>query len=87
MFDRYPYIGSTAFDRVGDGFVYYPNVWSKGTPVSAAARDAYLFGPRSEWFDALLDREATVARRPYWRTLRRMLTAMLYRYDPAELEA
>jgi len=53
MFDRYPYIGTTAFDRVGDGFVYYANAWSKGIPVSAAARDAYLFGPRSEWFDSI----------------------------------
>jgi len=87
MFDRYPHIGSTAFDRAGDGFVYYSNAWSKGVFVSATARNAYLFGPRSEWFDALLDREATVARRPYWRSLRRMLTAILFRYDPAEVDA
>ena len=87
MFDRHPYIGSTAFDRVGDGFIYYSNAWSKGIPVSASARKAYLFGPRSEWFEALLDRQATVARRPYWRSLRRILTAILFHYDPAEAEA
>jgi hypothetical protein len=87
MFDQRPYIGSTAFDRAGDGFVYYSNAWSKGIPVSAAARNAYLFGPRSEWFDALSGREATVARRPYWHSLRRILTAILFRYDPAEADA
>jgi hypothetical protein len=87
MFDRHPYIGSTAFDRVDDGFVYYSSAWARGIPVSAAERRAYLFGPRSEWSEALLVREATVTRRPYWRSLRRMLTAILFRYDPAEVEA
>ena len=87
MFERHPYIGSTAFDRVGDRYVYYSSAWAKGVPVSAAARNAYLFGPRSEWLDALLDREPTVARRPYWRSLRRILTAIVFRYDPAEAEA
>jgi len=87
MFERHPYLGSTAFDRVDDGFVYYSNAWSKGIPVSATARNAYIFGPRSEWLEALSDREATVARRPYWRSLRRILTAIFFRWDPAEARA
>jgi hypothetical protein len=84
MFERYPHIGSTAFERSDDGFIYYARAWSKGIPVSAAARDAYIFGPRSEWFEAILGRNGTVSRRPYWRTLRRILTATFLGYDPAE---
>jgi len=84
MFERNPHIGSTAFERSPEGFVFYANAWSKGIPVSACAREAYLFGPRSEWFDAILDKEATVPRRPYWRTIRRMLIAAFLGHDPAE---
>ena len=84
MFDRYPHIGTTAFERSGDEFIYYANAWSKGIVVSAEARQAYLFGPRTEWFEAIVGREATVARRPYWPTVRRILTAALLGYDPAE---
>ena len=85
MFERYPHIGSTAFERVDGGFVYYANAWSKGIPVSAAARQAYIFGSRSEWFEAILGREATEPRRPYWQTVRRMVVAAVRGYDPAEL--
>ena len=84
MFEKYPHIGSTAFERVDEGFVYYASAWSKGIPVSAAAREAYIFGPRSEWFEAIMGQEATVPRRPYWPTLRRNLIAAFFGYDPAE---
>lgn len=84
VFERYPHIGSTAFERVGDGFVYYANAWSKGIPVSAAAREAYIFGPRSDWFEAILGKVGTVPPRPYWRTLKRILLATFMGYDPAE---
>jgi hypothetical protein len=52
MFEKFPHIGSTAFERVDGGFVFYASAWSKGIPVSAAAREAYFFGPRGEWFEA-----------------------------------
>ncbi len=84
MFANHPHIGSTAFERVDDGFVYYAWAWSKGIPASAAAREAYIFGPRGEWFEAINDREAIAPRRPYWPTLRRILTAAFVGYDPAE---
>ena len=84
MFERYPHIGSTAFERVDGGFVYYSRAWSKGVPVSAAARKAYIFGPRSRWFEATIDREATAPRRPYWSTLKRILTAIFLGRDPQE---
>jgi len=32
--------------------------------VPVSAREAYLFGSRSECFDAVLDKEATVPRQP-----------------------
>jgi len=84
MFERHPHIGSTSFERTEDGFIYYANAWSKGIPVSAAAREAYIFGPRSEWFEAILGQAGTVPRRPYWRTLKRCVSAILLGYDPAE---
>ena len=84
MLERHPHLRSIKFDRVADGFVYYECAWSKGIPVSAAAREAYILGLRGEWFDAILGREATAPRRPYWRTMKRMLIASLFGYDPAE---
>ena len=84
MFEKHPHIGSTAFERVDGGFVYYASAWSKGIPVSAAARDAYIHGPRSAWFEAIIGQEATVPRRPYWATVRRILTASLFGHDPGE---
>lgn len=85
MFEKFPHIGSTAFERVDGGFVFYASAWSKGIPVSAAAREAYFFGPRGEWFEAIIGQEPTVSRRPYWPTVRRMITAAFLGYDPAEL--
>ena len=84
MFEKHPHIGSTAFERSGDDFVYYANAWSKGVVVSASARQAYLFGPRTEWFEAISGKDTSVPRRPYWRTVRRILTATFLGYDPAE---
>ena len=84
MFERHPHIGSTAFERSSEGFIYYANAWSKGIPVSTAARQAYIFGPREEWFEAILGEAATLPRRPYWRTVKRILTAAFLGYDPAE---
>lgn len=84
MFERHPHIGSTAFERIEGGFVYYARAWSKGVPVSAAARDAYIFGPYGEWFEAVTGKEPTVPRRPYWRTVKRILTAAFLGHDPAE---
>lgn len=86
MLERRPHLASIKFERVAGGFVYYASAWSKGVPVSAAAREAYIFGSRGEGFEAILGREATAPRRPYWRTMKRMLIATLYGHDPAEPE-
>jgi hypothetical protein len=84
MFEHHPHLGTTAFERTADGFVYYANAWSKGIPVSAAARHAYIYGPRSTWFEAILGQSPSVPRRPYWRSVKRILTAFFWGYDPAE---
>ena len=84
MFERHPHIGSTAFDRTEGGFGYYAHAWAKGIPVSAAARHSYIYGPRSTWFEALLEQSPSVPRWPYWGSVKRMLPASFLGYDPAE---
>jgi hypothetical protein len=84
MYGKNVHISTTAFEPSRGGFVFYENAWSRGIPVSADERQAYLYGSQSEWLEAIAGREATMPRRPYWRTVKRILTAALLGYDPAQ---
>lgn len=84
MFEQLRYIYSTAFERTPAGFVYYERHWMKGVPVSAAERELYLSGAKEDWLRAIAGRKAVVPRRPYWRSVTRMVRAILSGIDPAE---
>jgi hypothetical protein len=87
MYGKNVHISSTAFEPSSDGFVYYENAWSRGIPVSDAERQVYLYGSQSEWLEAIVGREATMPRRPYWRAVKRILAASFLGYDPAQPSA
>lgn len=67
------------FEPDGAGFLFYRTHWSRGIPVSAAERQAYLarsFGDERRHFEEMIrGRAATGPRRPYWRSYGRMLAA------------
>lgn len=75
---------ATAFDYVDGEWVWYANAWSRGVVVSADERDLFLrFNPIA-FRRAIAGRPAVHPRRPYWPTLRRILTAMITLRDPHE---
>jgi len=69
----------TSFEPDGDGFLFYRSHWSRGIPVSAAEREAYLARPfdaeRRRFEELIRGRPATAPRRPYGRSQARMLAA------------
>ncbi|MDX3885275.1 hypothetical protein [Sphingomonas sp. MM-1] len=77
--DQQRAILSLSFEQALDGFIYYPNAWSGGVPVTAEEREAYLntpmIGSRREWRKSIEGRQ-TLPRRPYWPTLLKILAVM-----------
>lgn len=75
---------SISFAPHGDGYLYYRNSWSRGVPVSAAEREAYIsmplttstFGSRRAWRQSIAGREAIGRRRPYGPAELKLLAAM-----------
>jgi len=69
----------SSFEPAGDGFLFYRTHWSRGIPVSAAEREAYLarpFGDERLHFEAMIrGRAASGPRRPYRRSYGRTLAA------------
>lgn len=61
----------TAFERDGDGFLFYRNRWSGGVPVTAAERDAYL------------RKSAFASRRAFYRKIAGRAAGMRRDYGPA----
>ncbi|WP_232280911.1 hypothetical protein [Novosphingobium nitrogenifigens] len=70
---------SLSFEQAADGFIYYPNAWSYGIPVSSEEREDYLkapmIGARRKWRKSIEGRP-TLPRRPYWPTLLKILAVM-----------
>lgn len=75
---------STAFDRLGEGWVYYRRAWSRGVRVTREERDLFCSFRLLAFRRALAERSPSEPRRPYWTTLRRLLTAMLTGRDPKD---
>jgi len=75
---------STAFERIGDDWIWYGKAWTRGVVVSSGERDLYLDSKLLAFRRAIAGRQATYPRRPYWPTLRRILTATFTGKDPAE---
>jgi hypothetical protein len=71
-----------SFEPSGEGYHYYHYRWSRGVPVTAAERDAYLnipiFGSRRAWRKSLIGRE-TLPPRSYASVRQKLLAAMPYR--------
>lgn len=69
----------SSFEPYGEGFLFYRTHWSRGIPVSAAEREAYLaraFGDDRYHFEEMIrGRAASGPRRPYWLSYSRMLAA------------
>jgi len=55
-----------SFERSGDGYLYYRWRWSRGVPVTAEEREAYLnipaMGSRREWRRAIANRPTASTR-------------------------
>lgn len=68
-----------SFEPLGDGYAYYHYRWSRGIPVTAEEREAYLdipaLGSRHAWRKSIADRE-TVPPRSYRSVQRKLLAAM-----------
>jgi hypothetical protein len=73
---------STAFERAAGQWVWYANATSRGIVVTPAEREMYLAFKPLAFRQAIRDREATMPRRPYWRTLKRLLVAAIMGRDP-----
>jgi len=69
----------SSFEPDGEGFLFYRTHWSRGIPVSAAEREAYLARPfddeRRRFEEMISGRAASGPRRPYRRSYGRMLGA------------
>lgn len=65
-----------AFDAVGAGFFYYPDIASHGIPVSAEERALYVEGQRKQFFLAVGGRPATGPKRNRLRTYIRFLAGL-----------
>ena len=76
---------STAFERIGGQWIWYGNAWAKGVPVSSEERELYLSFKPFAFRSAIKGRVATQPRRPYWRTVKRLLVASLTGRDPQSL--
>ena len=70
----------SSFEPDGDGFLFYRTHWSRGVPVTAAEREAYLSvafpGSRRDFYAAIRGRAPAGPRRSYWRSNFTMLAAM-----------
>lgn len=75
---------NTAFERLEDGWIYYRRAWSRGVRVTREERDLFCSFRPLAFRRAIADRLPSEPRRPYWPTLRRLLTAMLTGRDPRE---
>jgi hypothetical protein len=68
-----------SFEPQGDGFLYYQHRWSKGIPVTAEEREAYLnipiFGSRNAWRQSLTGRQLAPPRSA-WPVQKKMLAHM-----------
>src|ERR1051325_1716419 len=68
---------ATAFEPDGENYLFYRYHWSRGIPVTAAEREAFLalpFDDERNHFEARIrGRAATGPRRPYWRSYARMI--------------
>jgi hypothetical protein len=72
----------TAFERSNGQWVWYANAWARGVIVSDAEREIYLAYRPIAFRQAIKGRPASEPRRPYWRGLKRILTATLGGGDP-----
>lgn len=84
MLGRHRHILATGFERDGEGWLYYRSAWSGGVPVSSEERELLLSGHLLKWRRALSGRKAVAPRRPYWSTVRRMVSALILGRDPAD---
>ena len=75
---------STAFDNTLGRWVWYAHAWSDGVVVSSDERELYLAFNLLAFRQAIKGRPATEPRRPYGRTLRRLLSTILRGRDPAQ---
>jgi hypothetical protein len=70
----------SSFERTGDGYIFYRHHFARGILVSAEEREAYLRPPfgasRREFYEAIRGREASLPRRPWWRSQRATLAAI-----------
>jgi hypothetical protein len=70
----------SSFEPHGSGFLFYRNRWSKGIPVSAAERDAYLaipvFGSRANFYAQIKGRAPVGGPRGYHYVARQMANAL-----------
>ncbi|WP_229726678.1 hypothetical protein [Sphingomonas alpina] len=85
MNDRH--VKTAAFEPINDGYVYYESAWAKGIRVTADERELYLSGAHIDWLRAIVGRDKSRPRRPYWRGVKRMALAMLLGFDPDERRA
>lgn len=74
---------TTAFDEVDGRWIWYANAWSRGVVVTSEERDLYTTRRPLAFRRAIRGRPASEPRRPYWPTVKRMLIAMLFGFDPA----
>lgn len=77
--DRQRALFALSFEPAENGYVYYHRRWSRGIPVTAEERDAYLripaWGSRHAWQRAIAGRP-TVPPRPYRPVQRKLLATM-----------
>lgn len=72
----------TAFEQRDGHWVWYANAWARGVMVTPSEREIYLgFNPIA-FRRAIAGRQSSEARRPYWRTFRRIISTMVLGRDP-----
>ena len=82
MSDRQSELLAAAFEKLDGQWVWYANAWARGVVVSAEEREIYLAFRPIAFRQAIRGRPASKPRRPYWPTLKRILTAIAVGRDP-----
>ena len=71
---------ASSFEPNGEGYAFYRHHFARGVPVTAAEREAYLESPldgsRRAFYEAIAGREASLPRRPWWRSQRATLAGI-----------
>ncbi len=82
MNDRQSELLAIAFEKLDGQWVWYANAWSRGVVVSEAERGIYLAFRPLAFRQAIRGRSASKPRRPYWPTMKRVLSAIAAGRDP-----